>query len=155
MSGCLVSQYIPNNCPMIEKLDWMSAKQNIGVIALVGAAGETLVGDVEDIWTIGDVFEAGPTELDREVQADPQKDAVRKLLITKLGLIKETDRDSYSMKRIDLAGSLLLELYRELWSIFQRNVSLKIDNNYKFHFKDFGNDIKNIINQENSKKVFN
>ena len=81
--------------------------------------------------------------------------AVRKLLITKLGLIKETDRDSYSMKRIDLAGSLLLELYRELWSIFQRNVSLKIDNNYKFHFKDFGNDIKNIINQENSKKVFN
>ena len=49
------------------------------------------------------------------------------------------------MKRIDLAGSLLLELYRELWSIFQRNVSLKIDNDYKFHFKDFGNDIKNII----------
>ena len=81
--------------------------------------------------------------------------AVRKLLITKLGLIKETDRDSYSMKRIDLAGSLLLELYRELWSIFQRNVSLKIDNDYKFHFKDFGNDIKNIINEDNSKKVFN
>ena len=63
--------------------------------------------------------------------------------------------DSYSFKRIDTAGTLLLELYRELWSIFQRNVSLKIDNDFKFHFKDFGNDIKNLINDNNSKKVFN
>ena len=81
--------------------------------------------------------------------------AVRKLLMTKLGILKETDRDSYSAKRIDLAGSLLLELYRELWSIFQRNVSLKIDNDFKFHFKDYGNDIKNLINDDNIKKVFN
>ena len=34
-------------------------------------------------------------------------------------------------------------------------VSLKIDNDYKFHFKDFGNKIENIINEDNSKKVFN
>ena len=81
--------------------------------------------------------------------------SVRKLILTKLKVIKETDRDSYSLKRIDTAGTLLLELYRELWSIFQRNVSLKIDNDFKFHFKDFGNDIKNIINDDNSKKVFN
>ena len=81
--------------------------------------------------------------------------AVRKLLMTKLGILKETDRDSYSAKRIDLAGSLLLELYRELFSIFQRNVSLKIDNDFKFHFKDYGNDIKNLINDDNIKKVFN
>ena len=44
--------------------------------------------------------------------------SVRKLLLTKFGIIKETDRDSYSFKRIDTAGSLLLELYRELFSIF-------------------------------------
>ena len=81
--------------------------------------------------------------------------SVRKLILTKLKVIKETDRDSYSFKRIDTAGTLLLELYRELWSIFQRNVSLKIDNDFKFHFKDFGNDIKNLINDDNSKKVFN
>ena len=47
--------------------------------------------------------------------------SVRKLLLTHLGIIKETDRDSYSFKRIDTAGSLLLELYRELFGIFQRN----------------------------------
>jgi DNA-directed RNA polymerase II subunit RPB2 len=81
--------------------------------------------------------------------------SVRKLLLTRLGAINETDRDSYSSKRIDTAGSLLLELYRELWGIFQKNVSLKIDNDFKFHFKDFGNDVKNLINTDNVKKVFN
>jgi len=81
--------------------------------------------------------------------------SVRKLILTKLGAINETDRDSYSAKRIDTAGSLLLELHRELWGVFQKNVSLKIDNDFKFHFKDYGNDIKNLINPDNVKKVFN
>ena len=81
--------------------------------------------------------------------------SVRKLLLTRLNIIDETDRDSYSFKRIDTAGSLLLELHRELWGIFQRNVSLKIDNDFKFHFKDFGNDIRNLINNDNVHKVFN
>ena len=34
---------------------------------------------------------------------------VRQILLTHLGLIQETDRDSYSNKTIDLAGPLLLE----------------------------------------------
>ena len=58
----------------------LTTGQNIAAVALGGAAGETLVGDVEDIGTIGDVFEAGPTELDRDVQADPKADARRKIL---------------------------------------------------------------------------
>ena len=58
----------------------LSTGKKIGAIALGGAAGETLVGDVEDIGTIGDAFEAGPTELNRDVEADPQADATRKLL---------------------------------------------------------------------------
>ena len=81
--------------------------------------------------------------------------AVRKLILTRLGAINETDRDSYSSKRIDTAGSLLLELHRELWGTFQKNASLKIDNDFKFHFKDYGNDITNLINTDNVKKVFN
>ena len=72
----------------------LTTGQNIAVIALGGAAGETLVGDVEDIGTIGDVFEAGPTELDRDVQADPQKDAGRKLL----------NRLKFSAESIPLTG---------------------------------------------------
>ena len=58
----------------------LTTGQNIAAVAIGGAGGELLVGDVEDIGTIGDVFEAGPTELDRDVQADPQEDAARKLL---------------------------------------------------------------------------
>ena len=73
---------------------------------------------------------------------------VKRLLDVYTGNQKPTDRDSYSLKRIDTAGSLLLELYRELWGIFTKNVSLKIDNDFKFHFKDFGNEIQNLINDE-------
>ena len=81
--------------------------------------------------------------------------SVRKLLLTQLGIIDKTDRDSYSFKRIDLAGSLLLELFRELWGNFTRNMSLKIDSNYKFNFKKFGENIYNIINDTNKDEVFN
>ena len=63
-----------------KKLNKLSNKQKFAAIAVGGAAGETLVADVENIGTIGDVFEAGPTELDRDVQADPSADAGRKLL---------------------------------------------------------------------------
>ena len=72
----------------------LTTGQNISAVALGGAAGETLVGDVEDIGTIGDVFEAGPTELDRDVQADPQKDAARKIL----------NRLKFSAESIPLTG---------------------------------------------------
>jgi len=72
----------------------LTTGQNIAAVALGGAAGETLVGDVEDIGTIGDVFEAGPTELDRDVQADPQADARRKIL----------NRLKFSAESIPLTG---------------------------------------------------
>lgn len=78
---------------------------------------------------------------------------VRQILLTHLGLIQETDRDSYSNKRIDLAGPLLLELYRELWAKYQRNCSLKIDHEYKFNFKE-GHDFSNIINEQNFRRIF-
>ena len=78
---------------------------------------------------------------------------VRQLLLTHLGVIDQTDRDSYSNKRIDLAGPLLLELYRELWAIYQRNCSLKIDHEHKFNFKE-GHEFSNIINEQNFKRIF-
>ena len=78
---------------------------------------------------------------------------VRQVLLTHLGIINHTDRDSYSNKRIDLAGPLLLELYRELWAKYQRNCSLKIDHEYKFNFKE-GHEFSNIINEQNFKRIF-
>ena len=80
-------QYLNLKSPNLKKglkkageLNALSNKQKFAAIALGGAAGETTVADVETIGTIGDVFEAGPTELDRDVDLDPSSDAARKLL---------------------------------------------------------------------------
>ncbi len=80
---------------------------------------------------------------------------VRKMLLTHIGLYQETDRDSYVNKRVDLPGSLLLELYRELWGQYKRNTSLKIDNEYKLNYESTpGSDISNLMNDLNIHKIF-
>ena len=71
----------------VYKLNDKARMQRFGAAVLGGAAGETLVADVENIGTIGDALEFGPTrlEVDAEVDyegatpEDSQKDAVRKL----------------------------------------------------------------------------
>ena len=71
----------------VYKLNDKARVQRFGAAVLGGAAGETLVADVENIGTIGDALEFGPTrlEVDAEVDyeggvaEDSQKDAVRKL----------------------------------------------------------------------------
>ena len=80
---------------------------------------------------------------------------VRKILFTHLNIINETDRDSYINKRIDLPGSLLLELYRELWGKYKRNTSLRIDHEYKLNYESIvDSDISNIIHDMNLLKIF-
>jgi DNA-directed RNA polymerase II subunit RPB2 len=84
--------------------------------------------------------------------------SIRKILLTHLGLLNLTDRDSYTNKRIDLAGSLLLELYRELWGLFKKNLSLKLDYEFKSLNKLLMIDEKNlvnIINENNLNVIFN
>ena len=63
-----------------KELNKLTGKKRFGALVLGGAAGETLVGDTEEIGSFGDVFEAGPTQLDREVREDSSEDAVRKLM---------------------------------------------------------------------------
>ena len=76
----LKSKNLQKGLSKAQKMNELSGKQKFAAITLGGAAGETTVADVENLGTIGDVFEAGPTELDREVEADPSADASRKLL---------------------------------------------------------------------------
>jgi len=47
---------------------------------LGGAAGEAFVADVEDIGSLGDTFEAGPTQLTEVTDEGGKEDAARKLL---------------------------------------------------------------------------
>ena len=62
-----------------DELNKSAKKLRFAAAVSGGAAGETLVANVEDIGSIGDVL-GGPTDLDDEALADPSKDAGRKLL---------------------------------------------------------------------------
>jgi len=74
----------PNIMKAAKKANELNTKAKVGrfAVGVTGAAaGEAFVFDVEDIGTLGDVFEAGPTELDREpVEDDPSQDALRRLM---------------------------------------------------------------------------
>ena len=80
--------------------------------------------------------------------------SVRKILLTHLNVYKPTDRDSYSYKRVDVSGALLLELYRELWGNFQRNTSLKIDKEYDSTTRKSDSDISGLVDIDNLESVF-
>ena len=77
-AGKLVNPKNKNIKKGLDKADEynkITGAKRYGVIALGGAAGETLVVDNEKIGTFGDLFESGPTELDRDVRAAAQEDA--------------------------------------------------------------------------------
>ena len=48
-------------------------------IALGGATGEALVADVQDIGTFGDMFQSGPTQLDREERGEGREEGATAL----------------------------------------------------------------------------
>jgi len=72
----------------VYKLNDKARYQRFGAAVLGGAVGETLVADNEQIGTIGDALQFGPTQLevdaevdyDNALPEDSQKDAVRKLM---------------------------------------------------------------------------
>jgi len=63
-----------------DELNKLSTVQRYGAIAAGGAAGETLVADVEKLGTMGEAFGIGPTQLDEFDREGGREDATRKLL---------------------------------------------------------------------------
>ena len=61
-------------------LNKRSRSRRFAAGVLGGAAGEAFVADVEDIGSIGDAFEAGPTQLTEVTDEGGREDAGRKLL---------------------------------------------------------------------------
>ena len=45
---------------------------------------------------------------------------------------KSTDRDSFKFKRVELPGSLIYDLFKEYYTLQQRNIYLKIDKEYYY-----------------------
>ena len=64
----------------VYKLNDKSRAKRFAAGVVGGGTGEVFVADVENIGTIGDAFDIGPTQLDLDESQDPQEDAGRKLL---------------------------------------------------------------------------
>ena len=82
-SGAYVNLTNPNLKKGVAKaneLNKLSTTQRFGAVALGGAAGETLVADVEKLGTIGEAFGVGPTQLDEIEEEGGREDATRKLM---------------------------------------------------------------------------
>ena len=79
---------------------------------------------------------------------------VNKLILNKKGIIKNTDRDSFANKRVDLSGFLLAGLFRDNLIQFQRNAKVELDKEYRFNSSKYKTDIRDIINESNYRNIF-
>ena len=79
---------------------------------------------------------------------------VRKLLLRKKNLIKNTDRDSFANKRVDLSGFLLAGLFRDTFLQFQRRTKIELDKEYRFNSDKYKDNILEIINESNIRTIF-
>ena len=66
---------------------------------------------------------------------------------------KPTDRDSFKYKRVELPGTLLYDLFKEYYTLQQKNIYQKIDKEYFFKKGLYGNDFTDLINN-NYKEFF-
>jgi len=80
----------------------------------------------------------------------------RKLLLLRLGLVKDTDRDNFINKRIDLSGFLMATLFRSAFEQVIRAVRVETNRQYTFNAKDYSgaDKIVDIINETNFNKIF-
>lgn len=78
---------------------------------------------------------------------------VRRLLLVTMGLLEETDRDSYVYKRVDLSGFLMANLFRDGYKQLLRNCKIQIDTLYRFN-ANYANNIREIVNDENLNVIF-
>tara|TARA_A100001011_G_scaffold365323_1_gene416862 strand:+ start:7413 stop:11579 length:4167 start_codon:yes stop_codon:yes gene_type:complete len=82
---------------------------------------------------------------------------VFELLKVFIGQKKPTDRDSFKYKRVEVPGSLLYDLFKEYYTLQQRNIFLKIDKEYYYkegiYQENFESLIKNNYSDFFSTKI--
>jgi DNA-directed RNA polymerase II subunit RPB2 len=72
---------------------------------------------------------------------------VKRLLRVFTGEEKPTDRDNFKYKRVELAGSLIYDLFREYYLIQKREIGLKIDKEFYYHTGKYKNSFINLISE--------
>ncbi len=85
--------------------------------------------------------------------------AVKRLLKVVHGEDKPTDRDSYLYKRLEIPGTLVYDLFREYYTLQQKNIFLKMDEEYFYAVKKSASSYQNsdFLNLiiENQSLIFN
>ena len=79
---------------------------------------------------------------------------LRKLIKVALGAAKESDRDSYIFKRVDVSGFLIGNLFRDYYNQFRNTIRNKLDNEYLYGHWRQSKVIKNLVNKSNINKIF-
>ena len=80
----------------------------------------------------------------------------KRLLMVNTGEAKPTNRDSYVYKRIEIAGTLIYDLFKEYYTLQQNDIFLQTDTEYFYAYKKSENsyqnyDFLNIISSNQSK----
>lgn len=79
---------------------------------------------------------------------------INRLVKTCLGIVKDSDRDNYIFKRVDISGFLMGNLFRDYYNQFRNTVKNNIDKQY--HFGPWRSTLKinNLINKANIYLIF-
>ena len=78
---------------------------------------------------------------------------VFRLLNVYLDIDLPTDRDNFKFKRIELVGSLMYDLFREYYTLQQRQIELAFEEKVYYNQSIYENNLKGLINQ-NYKEIF-
>jgi DNA-directed RNA polymerase II subunit RPB2 len=70
---------------------------------------------------------------------------VKELLRVYTKETKPTDRDNFRFKRVETTGSLMYDLFKEYYTLQQRNIRLKIDKEYYYKQAVYENNFTNLI----------
>lgn len=79
---------------------------------------------------------------------------VNKLVRVAIGAEKESDRDNYLYKRVDISGFLLANLFRDYYNQFRNVIRNRIDNEYLYGPWKGRSKIKDLINKGNQLRIF-
>lgn len=72
-----------------------------------------------------------------------------------LGMEKESDRDNYAFKRVDLSGFLMGNLFRDFYNQFRNECRSAVDRQYNYGPWKKDGDLLQLINNSNRWQVFN
>ena len=78
---------------------------------------------------------------------------VFRLLSVYTGLEPPTDRDNFKFKRIELVGSLMYDLFREYFTMQQRQIELGFEEKVHYNQNIYADNLKGLV-RENFKDIF-